>query len=164
MEQDSAMPQGFGYGGGDSWLYNHGPFDDSPMNECAGFTRLDDMLPPSQAQQQIHHHHLQLIQPAPADMCHHQLPLLNTTWPSQLTNPTPTSSAGSYSAAALAMTPGRGKGPSQAPDVVKQPGQPDKTPRKTLSAEQKRAMCQYHDENPGTRQADIGAKFGVERR
>ncbi|GJN68989.1 hypothetical protein PLICBS_003035 [Purpureocillium lilacinum] len=39
----------------------------------------------------------------------------------------------------------------------------EKLPRKTLSAEQKRAMCLYHDENPGTKQADIGAKFGVER-
>ncbi|EQL01360.1 CenpB-DNA-bind-domain-containing protein [Ophiocordyceps sinensis CO18] len=139
-------------------------------------------------QQQLHHHHtnpqrhhLQLIQPAPPAMCHQQLPMLNTAWPSQLTNPTPTSSAGSYSAPPLPMTPassgppsnpappppvatsGKGTSSSQAADVVKQPGQADKIPRKTLSAEQKRAMCQYHDENPGTRQADIGAKFGVER-
>ncbi|XP_044724280.1 tc5 transposase DNA-binding domain-containing protein [Hirsutella rhossiliensis] len=169
MEQDSAMAQCYGYGG-DSWVsispYNHSPYDDSPMNECAGFTQFmshhlpestNGMPPPSR-------HHLQLIQPAPPAMCHHQLPMLNTAWPSQLTNPTPTSGPPSNPAPPpSAATPGKGTSTSQVPDVVKQPGQPDKIPRKTLSAEQKRAMCQYHDENPGTRQADIGAKFGVER-
>ncbi|KAK5990057.1 hypothetical protein PT974_08320 [Cladobotryum mycophilum] len=40
---------------------------------------------------------------------------------------------------------------------------PHEKARKTLSAEQKRAMCLFHEENPGTRQADIGARFGVER-
>jgi hypothetical protein len=41
---------------------------------------------------------------------------------------------------------------------------PAEKSRKTLSTEQKRAMCIYFEENPGTRQADIGARFGVERR
>lgn len=36
--------------------------------------------------------------------------------------------------------------------------------RRSLSIEQKRQMCQYHEENPGIKQAEIGAKFGVERR
>lgn len=115
-------------------------------------------------------------------MGHHQLPMLNTAWPSQLTNPTPTSSTGSYSAAPLTITPVSScppPTPVHAPSAAtpatpvkskagdggfKPSGQPEKLPRKTLSAEQKRAMCLYHDENPGTRQADIGAKFGVERR
>ncbi|PHH82421.1 hypothetical protein CDD83_3274 [Cordyceps sp. RAO-2017] len=210
MEQDPALAQCNGYGN-DSWVgmgpYGHGPYDSSSMNEYAGFAHfmshglsesmsgmpLASAPPQSNQPQQQHlqqqHQHLQLIQPAPPpQMCHHQLPLLNTAWPSQLTNPTPTSSAGSYSAPPLPMTPAsggppqtpapapapapsivppttpvKGSRPSQTPDVGKPPGQLEKMPRKTLSAEQKRAMCQYHDENPGTRQADIGAKFGVER-
>ncbi|PNY26952.1 Uncharacterized protein TCAP_03139 [Tolypocladium capitatum] len=173
MEQDATMAQSNGYGN-DNWVsispYSQSPYDNSPMNEYASFGQfmphglqsepVNGMPPPhpgirptpSQAQQQHHHlpHH-QLIQPAPPPMGHHQLPMLNTTWPSQLTNPTPTSSAGTTR-------------PSQTVESSKQSSQPEKTPRKTLSAEQKRAMCQYHDENPGTRQADIGAKFGVERR
>ncbi|KHN99550.1 Homeodomain-like protein [Metarhizium album ARSEF 1941] len=47
-------------------------------------------------------------------------------------------------------------------DTPKLPSQTEKG-RKTLTTEQKRAMCQYHEENPGTRQADIGLRFGVER-
>ncbi|KJZ74101.1 hypothetical protein HIM_06550 [Hirsutella minnesotensis 3608] len=203
LDQDSAMAQCDEYGG-DSWVglgsYSHGPYDNGPMNEYNGFAQflpqglsdsLNGMPPPSThlqpaPSQQLHHHqnhHLQLIQPAPAPLSH-GLPLLNTAWPSQLTNPTPTSSNSSFSAPPLPITPAssgppatpvrRGSlvsptTPGQAPrasqtvENAKQPGQLEKIPRKTLSTEQKRAMCQYHDENPGTRQADIGAKFGVER-
>ncbi|KND95176.1 hypothetical protein TOPH_00650 [Tolypocladium ophioglossoides CBS 100239] len=207
MEQDATMAQSNGYGN-DNWVsmspYSQSPYENSPMNEYASFGQfmphglqtesINSMPlphpsiqpPPNQAQQQHHHlpHH-QLIQPAPPPMGHHQLPMLNTTWPSQLTNPTPTSSAGSYSAPSLSITPAssgppptpvppssaapppatsaKGTRSSQTVESSKQSSQPEKTPRKTLSAEQKRAMCQYHDENPGTRQADIGAKFGVER-
>ena len=202
------MAPGNGYGN-DNWVsispYSQSPYDNSPMNEYASFGHFmpsgmpsesmhrmppphQGIQPPPNQPQQQHHHlpHHQLIQPAPPPMGHHQLPMLNTTWPSQLTNPTPTSSAGSYSAPPLAITPASsGPPPTPVPppsailptsnsangtrssptvDIHKQPSQPEKTPRKTLSAEQKRAMCQYHDENPGTRQADIGAKFGVERR
>ncbi|KAM3505340.1 hypothetical protein MY10362_002989 [Beauveria mimosiformis] len=39
---------------------------------------------------------------------------------------------------------------------------PEKT-RKTLTFEQKRDMCLYHEKNPKTRQADIGHVFNVER-
>jgi hypothetical protein len=138
--------------------------------------------PPQQQQQQQqqqqthqHHHHHQMIQPAPTGlppppssasqsassgvMAHQQLPMLTTTWPSQLTNPTPAS--GSYSAPPLSIQPVSASAPPvEAPRL---PPQHEKA-RKTLSNEQKRAMCLYYDENPGIRQADIGAKFGVERR
>lgn len=119
---------------GDAW-YGHDPFGE-PLLASGHHADADQPLA--------------LLQPAlghaPAP-----LPLLHTAWPSQLTNPTPTPAAAGYAAT----------GPSLAPDAARPP---DKTPRKTLSAEQKRAMCRYHDENPGTRQADIGARFGVERR
>ncbi|RCI15246.1 hypothetical protein L249_6464 [Ophiocordyceps polyrhachis-furcata BCC 54312] len=204
MDQESVMAQCNGYGS-DGWAdlsAYHGPYDDGPIGDYTTFAQfmsshgLSESINNQTQQQQ----HLQMIQPhpppppppppphhhhhphpPPPHMCHQQLPLLNTAWPSQLANPTPTSSStGSYSAPPLPMTPAPttpvatassvvppttpGKGSrTTAVDLVKQPGQLEKLPRKTLSAEQKRAMCQYHDENPGTRQADIGAKFGVER-
>ncbi|PHH68449.1 hypothetical protein CDD80_7515 [Ophiocordyceps camponoti-rufipedis] len=161
MDPDSAMAQCHGYGG-ESWVdlsAYPGTFDDGTMGDYASFAQF--MSHESMQQTQSNQQHLQMIQPGPPppNMCHQQLPMLNTAWPSQLTNPTPTSSAtttGSFTTGPLAS--------SKAAELVKQAGhQLEKMPRKTLSAEQKRAMCQYHDDNPGTRQADIGAKFGVER-
>ncbi|KAF5244005.1 hypothetical protein FANTH_7918 [Fusarium anthophilum] len=57
------------------------------------------------------------------------------------------------------MTPATSAPPVEPPSL---PTQHEKS-RKTLTTEQKRAMCQFHKDNPGTRQADIGARFGVER-
>ncbi|VDB89128.1 Bgt-5103 [Blumeria graminis f. sp. tritici] len=37
------------------------------------------------------------------------------------------------------------------------------SPRKTLTHNDRRRMCQYHEENPTVKQTEIGAKFGVER-
>ncbi|UKZ77782.1 hypothetical protein TrVFT333_005508 [Trichoderma virens FT-333] len=145
---------------------NLGQDDTMPLNEYGatfgGFIShglpsesLNRMPPPIQPPIPPPSTH-QLIQPAPL-MGHHQLPMLNTQWPSQLTNPTP---SGSYSAPPLSIAPA-----SSLPTVDPSPRPPvhHEKARKTLSAEQKRAMCQYHEDNPGTRQADIGAKFGVER-
>ncbi|RDA82458.1 hypothetical protein CP532_0205 [Ophiocordyceps camponoti-leonardi (nom. inval.)] len=197
MDQESVMAQCNGYGS-DGWAdlgAYHGPYDDGAIGDYATFAQFMSShgLGESMNDQTQQHQHLQMIQPhpphhppppppPPPHMCHHQLPLLNTAWPSQLANPTPTSSStGSFSAPPLPMTPapttpvvtapsivppttpGKGSRTTAVVDLIKQPGQLEKLPRKTLSAEQKRAMCQYHDENPGTRQADIGAKFGVER-
>ncbi|KAL1849704.1 hypothetical protein Plec18170_007225 [Paecilomyces lecythidis] len=38
------------------------------------------------------------------------------------------------------------------------------TPRRTLTDEDRRRMCLYHEENKNAKQTDIGALFGVERR
>lgn len=193
MSQDTTMAQSNGYAN-ENWTnispYNsQSPYGNSPLNEYGAFPflahglpseSLNRMPPPppqqhqhQQHQQQHHQHqaqqtHHQMIQPAPPSqspgptpMGHQQLPLLNTTmqptWPSQLTNPTP---QGSYSAPPLSITPVTSATPVE---TQRLPAQHEKA-RKTLSDEQKRAMCMYHEENPGTRQADIGAKFGVERR
>ncbi|RFU80853.1 hypothetical protein TARUN_1358 [Trichoderma arundinaceum] len=172
LGQDATMVQSNGTGyTNDHWAsispYSQSPYGNSPLNEYGatfgGFishgmpseslSRMPPPIPPSIPPPTTH----QLIQPAPL-MGHHQLPMLNTQWPSQLTNPTP---SGSYSAPPLSIAPA-----SSLPPVDPPPRPPvhHEKARKTLSAEQKRAMCQYHEENPGTRQADIGAKFGVERR
>lgn len=37
-------------------------------------------------------------------------------------------------------------------------------PRKTLTDDVRREMCQYAEDNPTAKQTDIGARFGVERR
>lgn len=168
MGQDATLVQSHGHSyGGDAWAsispYSQSPYNNSPMTEYGNFggyvshglpTESLGRMPPPPSQSQHHH---QLIQPALPHMGHHQLPMLNTQWPSQLTNPTP---SGSYSAPPLSLTPVSSAPPVESPRL---PIQHEKA-RKTLSAEQKRAMCQYHEENPGTRQADIGARFGVERR
>lgn len=74
----------------------------------------------------------------------------HTTWPSMLTNPQ------SYSAPPIGMPmpaslkPRLGMGQSQ--------------PRRTLTDDDRRRMCQYHEDNPTVKQTEIGAMFGVERR
>jgi hypothetical protein len=179
MGQDSSMAPSGGYN--EAWAnlspYNQSPYGNSPMTDY-GFPNYVhhplpseslSRMPPPPPQPQYHH---QMIQPAPsphipqqpqqshAHMGHHQLPMLNTntTWPSQLTNPSP--SGGSYSAPPPTITPVSSATTVDAPPV---PIREEKQ-RRSLSIEQKRLMCQYHEENPGVKQAEIGAKFGVERR
>ncbi|KAF7532498.1 hypothetical protein G7Z17_g13634 [Cylindrodendrum hubeiense] len=160
MGHDSTMAHSNGYGS-DTWTsmspYSQSPYSNSPLTEYNSFgayvphglpSESMSRMPPPPPQPH------QMIQPAP--MAHHQLPMLNTTWPSQLTNPTP---SGSYSAPPVSITPATSAPPVDPPRL---PAQHEKS-RKTLTTEQKRAMCQFHEDNPGTRQADIGARFGVER-
>ncbi|KAF4976325.1 hypothetical protein FZEAL_6993 [Fusarium zealandicum] len=167
MGHDTSMAQNNGYGS-DSWTsmspYSQSPYSASPLTEYSSFgafvshglpsESMNRMPPPPQPQSH------QMIQPTPPPMAHHQLPMLNTTWPSQLTNPTPPLGT-SYSAPPLSITPAK-TAPAPSVDPPKLPTQHEKS-RKTLTTEQKRAMCQFHEDNPGTRQADIGARFGVER-
>lgn len=181
LGQTTPISQNNEYSSDNVWTtispYNQSPYSVSPMNDYSSFGYMNTNLPAEslnrmppppaphnqQQHQHHHHHHHQNIQPAPAPspMGHHQLPMLNTTWPSQLTNPShPSHSSGSYSAPPLSSTPMASLPNSEPP---RSQLHQDKA-RKTLSLEQKRAMCTYHEENPGTRQADIGLKFGVERR
>ncbi|CAG9937631.1 unnamed protein product [Clonostachys rosea f. rosea IK726] len=171
MTPDTIMTQSNDYGN-DTWSispYSQSPYNNSPMTEYGnwgGFIPqnlqaepMGSRMPPPQAQPQIHH---QMIQPAPTPMAHHQLPMLNTTWPSQLTNPSPT---GSYSAPPLSMAPLSNPQPVETPrqQPAPAPPPPQEKARRTLSTEQKRAMCLYYEENPSAKQAEIGARFGVER-
>ncbi|KAF7549583.1 hypothetical protein G7046_g8307 [Stylonectria norvegica] len=163
MGHDTAMAQSNGYSS-DTWTsmspYSNSPYSNSPLTEYnntfSGFvphglpSESMSRMPPPPPQAHTH----QMIHPSP--MAHQQLPMLNTTWPSQLTNPTP---SGSYSAPPLSMTPVSSAPPVDPPRLPA----PHEKSRKTLTTEQKRAMCQFHEDNPGTRQADIGARFGVER-
>ena len=167
MGHDTTIAPNSGYGS-DNWTsmspYSQSPYSASPLTEHNGFfgnfvphglpSESINRMPPPPTQPQM-------IQPTPT-MAHPQLPMLNTTWPSQLTNPSPSGSYSTpHSAPPLSMTPASSAPPLDPPPKI-QP-QHEKS-RKTLTTEQKRAMCQFHEDNPGTRQADIGARFGVERR
>lgn len=46
--------------------------------------------------------------------------------------------------------------------TIRQPTMP--TARRTLTDDDRRRMCLYHQENPHVKQTEIGAMFGVERR
>ncbi|CAG7557709.1 unnamed protein product [Fusarium equiseti] len=162
MGQDNTMGQNNGYGS-DVWTsmspYSQSPYSASPLTEYPSFSAFGVHGLPSESINRMpppptH----QMIQPAPPPMAHQQLPLLNTnqTWPSQLTNPAP---AQSYPGPPVSVPPAASAPPVETPRL---PTQHEKS-RKTLTTEQKRAMCQFHEDNPGTRQADIGARFGVER-
>ncbi|KAG5922839.1 hypothetical protein E4U42_005226 [Claviceps africana] len=170
-----AVSQSDGYSH-DGWTtmgpYSQSPYDGSPMNEYLSFGTFvphgmtSESMPrmPHSPPQHPQHHQQQQHQPimphSAAPMMHHQLPMLTTAWPSQLTNPNPTTSSGSLSAPPLSASPVSRIPP--AIDTPKLPIQVEKG-RKTLTTEQKRRMCQFHEDHPGTRQADIGKEFGVER-
>ncbi|KAL8947252.1 MAG: hypothetical protein Q9222_006447 [Ikaeria aurantiellina] len=103
-------------------------------------------------------------------------PLIVPQWPSQLTNPSisPPSAQPQSSLSAPAQTP-RPIAPLTTPiDHITTPHSappapvptPIPTPpsgRRTLTDQDRRRMCQYHDENPTVKQTEIGSLFGVER-
>ena len=90
---------------------------------------------------------------------HTQLPMLMMphAWPSMLTNP---NNYGPHSAPPVAIPAVTASSkPSKLPAI-----QTTSQPRKTLTDDDRRAMCQYAEDHPGIKQTEIGAKFGVERR
>lgn len=77
-------------------------------------------------------------------------------WPSLRTNPSQ-----SFSPAPVAIPP------ASAPTRTQPPKLPTLTTsqgRKTLTHEDRKAMCKFAEENPHVKQNEIGARFGVERR
>jgi hypothetical protein len=96
-----------------------------------------------------------------------QLPMLvmpsHATWPSMLTNP---NSYSSHSAPpAMSIPPIQVTPRVQTTLKTKLPAlhtQP--VPRKTLTDDDRKRMCQYAEDHPHAKQTDIGARFGVERR
>lgn len=89
-----------------------------------------------------------------------QLPMLvmpsHAPWPSMLlANP---NSYSSHSAPPMPMPP-QVTLKTKLPALHTQP-----VPRKTLTDEDRKRMCQYAEDHPHAKQTDIGARFGVERR
>ena len=110
-----------------------------------------------------------------------------TLWPSQLTNPSTTSSHAILPVQPRALAPATQDGASSSDDPEPSPPPQKQTPtmptsRRTLTDNDRRQMCKYHEENPSIKQTDIGSKqspcaewnclrltsslamFGVERR
>ena len=91
---------------------------------------------------------------------HTQLPMLvmsHAPWPSMLTNPNygPPHSAPPVAIPSITAPLKTSKLPAI---------QTTSQPRKTLTDDDRRAMCQYAEDHPTAKQTDIGARFGVERR
>lgn len=87
------------------------------------------------------------------------------TWPSMLTNPphsAPAPMSAQHHMAQMSYAP-----PQPLPPLITNPipppAQPQSTSRRTLTDNDRRRMCQYHEENPTVKQTEIGAMFGVER-
>lgn len=92
---------------------------------------------------------------------HPTLPMLmvpsHPTWPSMLTNPN-----GYNTSPPVAIPPA--SAPIQSLKTTRPIAPPIASqPRKTLTDDDRRRMCQYHIDNPAMKQTEIGALFGVER-
>ncbi|KAL2201290.1 hypothetical protein P885DRAFT_65561 [Corynascus similis CBS 632.67] len=139
FQHQTTMPD---YGGGYGFM--------PPMSHGLPSESLGRMPPPPPPQS--------LHQQPPAT--HTQLPMLmmpQATWPSMLTNPN------SYG-------PPHSAPPVPIPSITaplktsKLPAiQTTSQPRKTLTDDDRRAMCRYAEDHPTAKQTDIGARFGVER-
>lgn len=153
-EQNNTQ-ENYGNGGNDSWVeispqysshhqpphheYAYSfiqPAPQSMPNETS-FTR---MAPPPNTQSGPPHQHQQLL---PLIMPSHP------TWPSMLTNP-----ANGYSQQLPILPPSVPLKTSKLPAIHTNP-----SPRKTLSDADRRRMCQYHEDNPTTKQTEIGGKW-----
>ncbi|KAL8840109.1 MAG: hypothetical protein Q9170_001456 [Blastenia crenularia] len=101
-------------------------------------------------------------------------PLTVPQWPSQLTNPSinPPPSQPASTPPVPTQTP-RPIAPlttpiNKTPTTQSAPAAPTPIPtppsgRRTLTDQDRRRMCQYHEENPTVKQTEIGSLFGVER-
>lgn len=116
---------------------------------------------PQQHQQNQHHHHQQQQHPLPYTS---QLPhalIIPTQQPSQVPWPSlRINTPQNYSAPPVMIPPN----PAPIRQQPKVPSITTTTPRKTLTAQDRREMCKFHQENPHVKQTDIGLRFGVERR
>lgn len=152
--------ENYGNGGNENWVEIHTPhyashqqsapqeyfgysYIQPPSQSMANDMSISRMAPLQNTHNGPHHHHQQLL---PLIMPSHP------TWPSMLTNP-----ANGYQ--------------HQLPMPILPPSMPPKptsklpslhgnpSPRKTLSDADRRRMCQYHEDNPTTKQTEIGGKY-----
>ncbi|GLI78118.1 hypothetical protein PoHVEF18_006418 [Penicillium ochrochloron] len=86
------------------------------------------------------------------------LPMPSHSWPSMLTH----QSAFHESGLPPVSVP-TSVSPSAPTPPIRKTSTGGATPRRTLTDEDRRQMCLYHEENKQAKQTDIGALFGVER-
>ncbi|CAG8039647.1 unnamed protein product [Penicillium salamii] len=85
------------------------------------------------------------------------LPMPSHSWPSMLATNSPFPETGMHVSAPTSVSPTTPILP------VRKTSTGGSTPRRTLTDEDRRQMCLYHEENKTAKQTDIGALFGVER-
>lgn len=124
------------------------PQQTSPIFEYHNFPYMNNGLPHSLPVEPT----FTRMPPPLAPHSHQQLlPLImpsHPTWPSMLTNP-----AG-YQAPPVAIPPS-----SAAMKAAKLAAHPAPSPRKTLTDQDRRRMCQYHEDNPSVKQTEIGGEL-----
>ncbi|KAL8785100.1 MAG: hypothetical protein Q9195_008772 [Heterodermia aff. obscurata] len=162
-EHHHGLPQAEDFGS-DHWVEIAGESPhNSPLHDFNGFGYISPSLP----QDSPHNRSYQNSYFVP----HPLHPLNIPQWPSQLTNPSEHSPPVPIPAPSVrpiapatsipALQPARAASVTPAPDPKPHPPQP--TARKTLTDNDRRRMCQYHEDNPSVKQTEIGAMFGVER-
>ncbi|KAL9027231.1 MAG: hypothetical protein Q9196_004219 [Gyalolechia fulgens] len=136
----------------------------SPLHDFNGFY----MSPPA-------HMGMDPIYARPAATSHPALyPLTVPQWPSQLTNPSihpppsqplssPPAPTPTPRPIAPLTTPLDPTNPTQSAPPAPKPLPTPPSGRRTLTDQDRRRMCQYHEENPTVKQTEIGSLFGVER-
>ncbi|KAJ5774363.1 DNA binding HTH domain Psq-type [Penicillium paradoxum] len=85
------------------------------------------------------------------------LPMPSHAWPSMLTTTNP------FPESRLPVSTPTSASPSAPMPPIRKTSTGGSTPRRTLTDEDRRQMCIYHEENKTAKQTDIGALFGVER-
>ena len=154
VEQNHAPPQDEDFSAG-QWVEianDHSPHQ-SPLHEYNGF---------GFGLMSSTHVPLDSIYTRPTQTAYssnpHLHPLIMPQWPSQITNP---SEGGPPAAIPLprALAPTSTiTTPQSAPPALPAPA--SSTARKTLTDQDRRRMCQYHEDHPTVKQTEIGGMFG----
>lgn len=153
VEQNHATPQDEDFSAG-QWVEianDHSPHQ-SPLHEYNGF---------GFGLMSSTHVPLDSIYTRPTQTAYssnpHLHPLIMPQWPSQITNP---SEGGPPAAIPLprALAPTSTiTTPQSAPPATPAPA--SSTARKTLTDQDRRRMCQYHEDHPTVKQTEIGGMF-----
>ncbi|KAJ5085817.1 hypothetical protein N7532_010588 [Penicillium argentinense] len=124
------------------------PQHSPPMPEYTGFDYGHSIMP-------VDTPYGMSIPPPYASM---PLPMPSHSWPSMLTTQSPFHENGPPPVSAPQSV-----SPSVPAPPARKASTGGATPRRTLTDEDRRQMCLYHEENKTAKQTDIGALFGVER-
>jgi hypothetical protein len=124
----------------------------SPLHEYGGFGFVSPTIMPVEPSYSM--------SIPPPYTSHQQLqPLIMPQWPSMMTSQANYSAPVLPTVSASAPTSAITAPPPMPPlDTTTTSTKPASTPRKTLTHEDRRMMCLYHEEHPGVKQTEIGGK------
>lgn len=150
-EQNGAHQESYGNGPSDNWAElssQYSSHHQSPLHEYGGYSFIQP-APQNMQHEGSYSRMMQNGHHGPHHQHQQLLPLImpsHPTWPSMLTNP-----SGVYLQALPIPPPIIPLRTSKVSNVHSNP-----SPRKTLSDADRRRMCQYHEDNPTTKQTEIG--------